>query len=107
MKIIITETAQQGQFDIYQYYKDYSVSYAEKTYFDLDKFIRQNLSEHPRMGHLYNESKSLYRLIYQKRYNIYYVIRADQIFVLYIIDGRIEMNMLLADPDVELPQIDE
>jgi hypothetical protein len=46
----------------------------------------------------------LFRLIYAKAFNIYYMIREQEVFVLFIIDGSISLNQELADPKVSLPE---
>jgi hypothetical protein len=42
--------------------------------------------------------------LYDGRYNIYYVIRGA-LYIVFILDGRMQLNTDLADPDVELPTI--
>jgi hypothetical protein len=41
--------------------------------------------------------------MHHKFFNIYYTIRADEVFVLFIVDGLLSLNQELADPNVELP----
>ncbi len=55
MEVVITETAQDGQLAIYTYHLEYSGSYAEEMYYKIDSFIRDNLSEYLRLGHVYNK----------------------------------------------------
>jgi len=47
----------------------------------------------------------LFRLIYAKAFNIYYTIRDQEVFVLFIIDGSISLNQELSDPTVALPEL--
>jgi len=68
-------------------------------------FIISNLTAHSKLGHVYNEAQNLYRLIYKQRYNIYYLIIDDTIFILYILDGRLLLNEELVEADVTLPPI--
>ena len=65
----------------------------------------ENLSQFPRLGHVYNPERGLFRLIYAKAFNIYYTIRDQEVFVLFIIDGSISLNQELADPKVTLPEL--
>ena len=81
-----------------------SADYAEEFQDAINGFIFDNLSVHPKLGTLYNPIKEIYRMVYDGRYNIYYVIR-DALYIVYILDGRMQLNMDLADPDVELPII--
>ena len=68
-------------------------------------FTTENLSEFPRLGHVYNPERALFHLIYGKAFNIYYTIREQEVFVLFVIDGSISLNQDLADQDVNLPQL--
>jgi plasmid stabilization system protein ParE len=103
MHVIITQNAENNLGKIYAYHSEYSSAYAESFHDELSRFIVENLAEHPRMGHVHNREKQIFRLIYQGRYNTYYTIDGDQVFVLFIIDGRLSLNAELAEPDVELP----
>jgi hypothetical protein len=38
-------------------------------------------------------------LVYRKGFNIYYTIGEQEVFVLFIIDGALNFNQELADPD--------
>ncbi|MGM0563451.1 MAG: type II toxin-antitoxin system RelE/ParE family toxin [Pseudomonadota bacterium] len=106
MEVSITPSATEALFGIYAYHYEYSEEYADLFYDSIMAFMVSNLSEFPFMGHEYNASRNLYRLIFQKRYNIYYQIRRNQVFVLYIKDGKMLFNSELLHPDVTLPDID-
>ncbi|MCF6326876.1 MAG: hypothetical protein L3J21_06250 [Devosiaceae bacterium] len=82
---------------------EYSAAYADSFHDELTRFIIENLADHPRMGHVYNSEKNIYRLVYRDRYNTYYTIEGNQIFILFIIDGRLSLNAELAEPGIELP----
>lgn len=60
--------------DIHLYHSDYSQDYAEAFQYEIDRFILEHLSSNPLLGHLYHEARGIRRLIFQKRYNIYYTL---------------------------------
>ena len=103
MKITITESAKVGLFEIYIHQLDYSEKYADDFQYNIDYFIVKNLSSFPKIGHLFNKDKGLYRLIYETRYNIYYQIEEEDIFVLFIVDGPLNLNTVLLNPNIQMP----
>jgi len=105
MKVIITQTAEDSLEEIYRYKCEYSVAHADEFLSDIYAFTTESLSQFPRLGHVYNPKRGLFRLIYAKAFNIYYTIRDQEVFVLFIIDGAISMNQELADPAVSLPDL--
>lgn len=92
MKVVMTKTASESLWPIYLYHSDYSQDYAEAFQYEIDRFILEHLSSNPLLGHLYHEPRGIRRLIFQKRYNIYYTLRDDTAFVLFIFDGRMGIN---------------
>lgn len=92
MKVVMTQTASESLWPIYLYHSDYSQDYAEAFQYEIDRFILEHLSSNPLLGHLYHEPRGIRRLIFQKRYNIYYTLRDDTVFVLFIFDGRMRIN---------------
>ena len=88
----MTRTASESLWPIYLYHSDYSQDYAEAFQYEIDRFILEHLSSNPLLGHLYHESCGIRRLIFQKRYNIYYTVRDNTVFVLFIFDGRMGIN---------------
>jgi toxin ParE1/3/4 len=103
MQVIITQNAEDNLGEIYSYHSEYSPAYADNFHDELTRFIIENLTVHPRLGHIHNPEKQIFRLIYQGRYNTYYTIKGNQVFVLFVIDGRLSLNAELAEQDVELP----
>jgi len=104
VKVRITENAENNLWQIYRYHAGYSASYAEDFQNAFSAFIFEHLCAHPKLGTLYNPAKEVYRMVYDGRYNIYYVIR-DAIYIIYVLDGRLQLNMDLSNPDIELPLI--
>ena len=92
MKVVITDNASESLWPIYLYHSDYSQDYAEAFQYEVDRFIVEHLGSNPLLGHLYHEPRGIRRLIFQKRYNIYYTLRDDTVFVLFIFDGRMGIN---------------
>jgi toxin ParE1/3/4 len=103
MQVIITQNAENNLGEIYAYHLEHSETYADSFHDDLTRFIIENLTDHPLLGHVHNSEKGIYRLVYRGRYNTYYTIEDNQIFILFIIDGRLSLNADLAEPDIELP----
>lgn len=104
MKVVLTENAEDNLWQIYQYHSDYSLDYADHFQTNLTDFIFSKLSKHPRMGTLFNPGQGVYRIVYDGRYNIYYVLR-DSLYIVYVLDGRMQLNIALEDPDADLPVI--
>lgn len=92
MKVVMTQTASESLWPIYLYHSDYSQDYAETFQYEIDRFILEHLNSNPLLGHLYHEPRGIRRLIFQKRYNIYYTLRNDTAFVLLVFDGRMGIN---------------
>lgn len=105
MKVIITQTAVDSLEEIYRYKCEYSVPHADEFLSNIYAFTTENLSQFPRLGHAYNPERGLFRLIYATAFNIYYTLREQEVFVLFIIDGSISLNQELADPGVTLPEL--
>jgi len=106
MKVILTENAEENLWQIYRYHSDYSHDYADQFQADLTDFIFTNLAQHPKMGTLYNPAQDVYRVVYEARYNIYYVLLRDALYIFYVLDGRMQLNVTIGDPDVDLPTIE-
>jgi plasmid stabilization system protein ParE len=92
MKVVTTQSASESLWPIYLHHSDYSQDYAEAFQYEVDRFILEHLGSNPLLGHLYHEPRGIRRLIFQKRYNIYYTLRDDTVFVLFIFDGRMGIN---------------
>ena len=105
LPVTITSSAQADLKSIYYYHRDYSLEYARTYQIELVAFLDDQLSRNPFMGTAYNESKAIRRFVYDGRFNIYYLIKDDTVFILFILDGRHSYNMRLLDSDVELPPL--
>lgn len=101
MKVVMTKAASESLWPIYLYHSDYSQDYAEAFQYEIDRFILEHLSSNPLLGHLYHEPRSIRRLIFQKRYNIYYTLRGDTVFVLLVFDGRMGINQDIEEHGID------
>lgn len=97
MKVVMTQTASESLWLIYLYHADYSQEYADAFQYEIDRFIDAKLSSNPLLGHIYHEPRGIRRLIFRKRYNIYYTLRDETVFVLFIFDGRMRINSEIED----------
>ena len=102
MEIHFTEHAEENLASIHAYHCAYNEDFANSFNDEITDFIISGLTAHPKLGHVYNEAENLYRLIFRQRYSIYYLIRNDTIFILYILDGRLSLNEKLRQADIEL-----
>ncbi len=104
MKVVITQCASESEslWPIYLYHLDYSQDYADQFQYEVDRFIVENLCANPLLGHMYHEERGIRHLIFQRRYNVYYVVRDETVFVLFIYDGRMDINTQLREQDVNV-----
>ena len=102
MKVVITDSAIESLWPIYLHHQGYSQDYADTFQYKIDHFILENLSVNPLLGHLYHEARNIRRLIFEKRYNIYYTIRDESVFVMFIFDGRMDINQQIEEHGLDL-----
>ena len=107
MKVVITDSASESLWPTYLYHLDYSQDYAEAFQFEIDRFMVEHLSSNPLLGHLYHEARGIRRIIFQKRYNIYYAIRSETVFVLFIFDGRMDINQQIEADGLDVSMLPE
>ena len=105
MKVVITQAASDSLWPIYLYHLEYSQQFADQFQYDIDRFIVKHLEVHPLLGHLYHEGRGIRRLIFQKRYNIYYTLRDETVFVLFVFDGRMNINSEIRESGVNLSSL--
>ncbi len=97
MKVVITDSASESLWPIYLHHLDYSQNYAETFQYEIDRFMVEHLSRNPLLGHLYHEARGIRRIIFRKRYNVYYSVHNETVFVLFIFDGRMNINQKIGD----------
>lgn len=97
MKVTITNAADESLWPIYLYHLKYSQNYADQFQRGLDIFLIKILGQDPHLGRLYHSDRNIRRIVYEKRYNVYYTIRDDVLFVLFVFDGRMQVNQDIED----------
>jgi len=102
MKVVITGAASESLWPIYLYHLEYSQDHADQFQYEIDRFIVENLKTNPLLGHVYHEERGIRRLVFRKRYNIYYTVRNDVVFVLFIFDGRMDINSQLREQGLKV-----
>lgn len=105
MRVVITKTASDSLRPIYLYHLEYSQDHAGQFQYEIDRFIVDNLQANPLLGHIYHEERGIRRLIFQKRYNIYYTVREHTVFVLFVFDGRMDINSLLREQGLDVDAV--
>lgn len=108
MAIYLTHTAREGMREIFEYNAKYTVEFAITFAEKVNRFLFDRLSEHPRSGTLYNPEKDIFRLVYRYRrrsVNIYYIAKDDDIYVIYVLDGRVKLNAILETSNAEIPPL--
>ena len=105
MIVHFTQNAHSNLATIYDYHVDYSLPYADKFYAEITAYIAETLVRFPEIGVMYNQEKNLRKLVFNKRYNTYYIIQNGIVYVLYIIDAKLYLNMELQEPDAKLPSL--
>lgn len=105
MKVHFTEQAEQNLATIYAYHSQYSHLFAKDFNDQIIDFIVAMLTTHPKVGHIHNQAKDIYRLIFKQRYNIYYLIQDNTVFILFILDGRLRLNESIAKTEIDLPPL--
>lgn len=97
MKIVLTQTAEDCLAAIWDHDRAYSKDLADAFQSDIDSFIRGTLSANPEIGHVWHSPRGIRRLIFRRRHNIFYTLRDDAAFVLFIFDGRMDINQQIAE----------
>ena len=105
MKVVITQAASESLWPIYLYHLEYSQEFADQFQYDIDRFIVGQLEAHPLLGHLYHEGRGIRRLIFQRRYNVYYTLRGETVFVLFVFDGRMDINSEIRGSGIDLTSL--
>jgi len=57
--------------------------------------------------HVYHEERGIRRLVFRKRYNIYYTVREDVVFVLFVFGGRMDINSQLREQGLNVDALFE
>jgi plasmid stabilization system protein ParE len=107
MMVCLTQTAEDCLWVIWNHDRHYSEALAAAFQRDIDRFIRDAISATPEIGHVWHGPRGIRRLIFRRRYNIFYTLRDDVAFVLFIFDGRMDINQQIAESGLEVDSLIE
>lgn len=102
MKVFLTETAEDCLLAIWDHDRAYSESLAEKFQRDIDRFIRESIGSNPEIGHVWHAPRGIRRLIFRRRHNIFYALRDDTAYILFVFDGRMDINQQIAESGLDV-----
>lgn len=102
MKVFLTETAEDCLRAIWDHDRLYSEALAEAFQRDIDHFIRIAIGANPEIGHIWHAPRGIRRLIFRRRHNIFYTLRADVAFVLFVFDGRMDINQQIEESGLDV-----
>ena len=105
MNVTITNAADESLWPIYLYHLEYSQDYADKFQQNLDRFLVDVLGLNPHLGRPYDPARNIRRVVYEKRYNVYYTIREEVLFVLFVFDGRMTVNQDIEDRGLDIDSL--
>ncbi|NEY92044.1 type II toxin-antitoxin system RelE/ParE family toxin [Tabrizicola oligotrophica] len=102
MKVFLTRAAEDCLWAIWDHDRLYSESLADSFQRDIDRFIRDAIGANPEIGHVWHALRGIRRLIFRRRHNIFYTLRDDAAFVLFIFDGRMDINQQIAEAGLDV-----
>jgi plasmid stabilization system protein ParE len=102
MKIFFTQSAEDCLRAIWDHDRGYSEGLADSFQRDIERFIRDSIGDNPKIGHVWHASRGIRRLIFRRRHNIFYVLRKDAAFILFIFDGRMDINQQIAESGLDI-----
>lgn len=102
MKVLLTQTAEDCLWVIWAKDRLYSESLADAFQRDIDGFMRDTISANPEIGHVWHAPCGIRRLIFRRRHNIFYTLQDDAAWILFIFDGRMDINQQLAASGLEV-----
>lgn len=86
MKVVLTETAEDCLWAIWDDDRLYSQQLADAFQRDIDRFIRDAISEKAEIGNIWHAARGIRRLIFQRRHNIFYTLQDETAWVLFVFD---------------------
>ncbi len=102
MRVFFTQSAEDCLWAIWSHDRSYSESLADGFQRDIERFIRDSIEANARIGHIWHASRGIRRLIFRRRHNIFYVLRNDVAFILFIFDGRMDINQQIAESGIDV-----
>lgn len=107
MKVFLTQTAEDCLWAIWDHDRLYSESLAEAFQRDIDRFMRDVIDANPEIGHLWHAPRGIRRLIFRRRHNIFYTLQDETAWVLFIFDGRMDINQQIAEAGLDVEALIE
>ena len=105
MKVFLARTADDCLWSIWEQDRQYSEDFAHGYQDALDQFIRCTLRDNPLIGHVWHEARGIRRAVFRQRHNIYYTLTDEIIHVLFIFDGRMDVNQQIAASGLRLDDL--
>ena len=102
MKVVLTETAENCLWAIWDHDRLYSEQIADRFQRDINRFIRDAIGENPEIGHIWHAARGVRRLIFQRRHNIFYALHENTAWVLFVFDGRMNINQQIAETELNV-----
>ena len=102
MKVFLTQTAEDCLWAIWDHDRVYSEGLADTFQHDIDQFIRDAISANPEIGHIWHVPRGIRRLIFRRRHNIFYTLRDETAWILFIFDGRMDINQQIAEAGLDV-----
>ena len=102
MKVFLTQAAEDCLWAIWDHDRLYSERLAEEFQRDLDRFMRDAIGANSEIGHVWHAPRGIRRLIFRRRHNVFYALRDDVAFVLFIFDGRMDINQQVAKSGLDV-----
>lgn len=102
MKVFLTQTAEDCLWAIWDHDRLYSERLAEEFQLNIDRFMRDVIGANPEIGHVWHAPRGIRRLIFRSRHNIFYTLRDGSAWVLFIFDGRMDINQQIAEAGLDV-----
>lgn len=90
---------------IWDHDRGYSEGLADSFQRDIERFIRDSIEANPKIGHVWHASRGIRRLIFRRRHNIFYVLHNNMAFILFIFDGRMDINQQIAESGLDIEAV--
>lgn len=105
MKVVLTQTAEDCLAAIWDHDLAYFEDLADAFQLDIDTFIPATLSANLGIVHVWHADRGIRRLIFRRRHNIFYTLQDQTAWVLFIFDGRLDINQQIAEAGLDVEQL--
>lgn len=100
LEVLLTEDAQRDLGDLYRYILEHDGQERADHVLERIQQVVAGLAQHPQRGSCPKELKALgirdYRQVFFKPYRLIYRVAGRRVYVLVLVDGRRDMQTLLA-----------